>query len=235
MVLRVASFFPFEATYYLNGHSFIENELNREGVKFRKDDNAFLSVSSPAALQTAADRFTADTIRERPDYWTLILGPEFSKHERSSIPAQRNLLQQPVGLRPEKRDSITLPPCVRSCSQLPTASQLSRRGGSTFMWDFPLLQKLALPITVGTVRFPGVKIQDTRMIRLMEVLLHNGTTVAGWRSSQIHAAVLATFGLTAERHSPNQLRYDLRKLKGHGLAERDGRRYAYCPSDKASG
>jgi hypothetical protein len=41
MVLRVASFFPFQATYYLNGHSFIENELIREGVKFRKNDNGF--------------------------------------------------------------------------------------------------------------------------------------------------------------------------------------------------
>jgi len=25
----VASFFPFRTTYYLNGHSFIEQELNR--------------------------------------------------------------------------------------------------------------------------------------------------------------------------------------------------------------
>ena len=54
MVLRVASFFPLQATYYLNGHSFIENELKRGGVKFRKDDNAFLSVSDPAALQAVA-------------------------------------------------------------------------------------------------------------------------------------------------------------------------------------
>src|SRR5215471_16573908 len=29
MVMRVASFFPFQTTYYLNGHSFIEQELNR--------------------------------------------------------------------------------------------------------------------------------------------------------------------------------------------------------------
>ena len=27
MVLRVASFFPFQTAYYLNGHSFIEQEL----------------------------------------------------------------------------------------------------------------------------------------------------------------------------------------------------------------
>src|SRR3954447_20640083 len=29
MVMRVASFFPFQTTYYLNGHSFIAQELNR--------------------------------------------------------------------------------------------------------------------------------------------------------------------------------------------------------------
>jgi len=27
--MRVASFFPFQATYYLNGHPFLEQELNR--------------------------------------------------------------------------------------------------------------------------------------------------------------------------------------------------------------
>ena len=30
----------------------------------------------------------------------------------------------------------------------------------------------------------------------------------------------------------NQLRYDLRKLKGHGLLERDGSRYAYRLTSK---
>ena len=37
MVMRVASFFPFQATYYLNGHSFIERELNRRKIGFRKN------------------------------------------------------------------------------------------------------------------------------------------------------------------------------------------------------
>ena len=41
--------------------------------------------------------------------------------------------------------------------------------------DFPLLQRIALPITIGSVRYPGIKIHDTRVIRLCEVLLHGGT------------------------------------------------------------
>jgi hypothetical protein len=78
MAMRVASFFPFQTTFYLNGHSFIEQELNRTGVGFRKNDNAFLAVDDPQALQAAADRLSPEIIRERLDYWTLLLGPKFS-------------------------------------------------------------------------------------------------------------------------------------------------------------
>lgn len=93
--------------------------------------------------------------------------------------------------------------------------------------DFPLLQRIALPVTIGSVRYPGIKIHDTRIIRLLEVLLHNGSTVGGWTAIQIHDAVMATFQLSPKQYGLNQLRYDLRKLKGHRLLERDGRRYAY--------
>jgi hypothetical protein len=79
--------------------------------------------------------------------------------------------------------------------------------------DFPLLQRLALPVTIGTVRYPGIKIHETRIIRLMEVLLHGGTTVGGWTAKQIHQAVLTSFELSANTYGLNQLRYDLRKQK----------------------
>jgi hypothetical protein len=77
------------------------------------------------------------------------------------------------------------------------------------------------------VRYPGIKIHDVRVIRIQEVLLHGGSTVGGWTAKQIHEAVLTTFHLSAKTYGLNQLRYDLRKLKGHALLERDGRRYAY--------
>jgi hypothetical protein len=92
---------------------------------------------------------------------------------------------------------------------------------------FPLLQRVALPVTIGSIRYPGIKMHDTRMIRLLEIVLHNGRTVGGWTAQQIHEAVLAAFQLSSKQYAFNQFRYDLRKLKGHGLLERDGRRYAY--------
>jgi hypothetical protein len=324
MAMRVASFFPFQATYYLNGHNFIEKELNRERVTFRKNDNAFLAVSDPDALQAAADRFTADVIGERLEYWTLVLGPKFSKRERAAMNLRRfyainqieycrnfifkrhfpihkifersceiglwrltaHKISEIFGTRITKKLKGKLNTTLEQiehghhifraycrnafvkqyekfstflrnevCSNNLTDFGLKKGLDhlaavrrkflvitdrfATFQAqclnvhvDFPLLQRLALPITVGTTPYPGIKIHDTRMIRLMEVLLHAGTTVAGWRAAQIHHAVLAQFRLSADRYSLNQLRYDLRKMKAHGLLERDGKRYAYRLTDK---
>jgi hypothetical protein len=98
--------------------------------------------------------------------------------------------------------------------------------------DFPLLQRLALPVTLGSVRYAGIKIHDTRIIRLLEVLLHGSHTVGGSTAKQIHQTFLITFQLSPNAYGLNQLRYDLRKPKGHGLLERDGTRYAYRLSAK---
>ena len=87
--LRVASFFPFHATYWLNGHSFMEQELNRSRIGFHKSDNAFLAVDDVAALQAAADRLSPQIIRKQLDYWTFLLGPKFSKKERSQMNLSR--------------------------------------------------------------------------------------------------------------------------------------------------
>ena len=89
MVMRVASFFPFRTSYYLNGHSFIEQELKRAQIGFRKTDNAFLAVDNVAALQAAADRLSPEIIRKQLDYWTLILGPKFSAKERERMRLSR--------------------------------------------------------------------------------------------------------------------------------------------------
>jgi hypothetical protein len=326
LAMRVASFFPFQATYYLNGHNFIEKELSRENVSFRKNDNAFLAVSNPEALQAAADRFTADVIRKRLEYWTLVLGPKFSKRERAAMNLSRFYAINQIEYCRNfifKRHFPIHKIFERSCEiglwrltahkiseifgtritkklkgKLNTTLEQIEHGHhifrayfkhafvkqyekfSTFLRneicsnnladfrlkkgldhlaavrhkflevtdrfatfqaqclnvhvEFPLLQRLVLPITVGTVKFPGIKIHDTRMIRLMEVLLHGGTTVGGCPAKQIHAVILTTFELSAARYGLNQLRYDLRKMKAHGLIEREGKRYAYRLTGKGT-
>ena len=57
--------------------------------------------------------------------------------------------------------------------------------------------------------------------------MHGSTHVGSWTAREIHQAVLTAFHLSDAAYGLNQLRYDLRKLKGHGLLERDGSRYAF--------
>lgn len=88
-VMCVGTFLPFQTTYYINGHHYIEGELRRHGIRFHKDDNAFLGVSDRGALQAAADSLSAAVIRKRLDYWTLVLGPKFFKKQRAAINVRR--------------------------------------------------------------------------------------------------------------------------------------------------
>ena len=322
----VGSFLPFQVTYYLNGHHYIERELLRGRIDYRKDDNAFLAVADPAALQAAADRLSADIIRQRLDYWTLVLGPKFSNADRQAINLKRHYSMQQVeycrnlifrrnspihklferscdlGLLRLLPDKITQIFGFRMHKRLPGRLQtvlekvehghhVFRACGknavlrmyekfTTFLRlealsnnlrdfglkksldnleavreklaavtdrfaafeaealnvhvDFPLFQRMALPILSGSTRVPGIKLHDTRMIRLMEVLLHSGTKIGGWRMAEIHEAILSAFGLKAKAYTITQLRYDLRKMKAHGLVKRDGKRYAYRLTEKGN-
>ena len=324
MVMCVGSFLPFQTTYYINAHHYIAGELQRQGVRFRKDDNAFLWVSDVNALQAAANRLSAEIIRKRLDYWTLVLGPKFSKKDRDAIHLGRQYslnqveycrnflfrrnfpihkiferscelglfrltadkITQIFGVRKHKRmrgklhsmlekldhghhvlriycqslvarmyekfaTFLRLEICVNRMKDLGLKKGLEnlnalrqklitatdRLAGFeadllNVHVDFPLFQRLAKPILSGKTKIPGIKIQDTRMLRLMEVLLHGGSQLAGWRTVQIHEAIRAAFALTPEAYTLTQLRYDIRKMKGHGLVERDGQRYSYRLTEK---
>jgi hypothetical protein len=54
--------------------------------------------------------------------------------------------------------------------------------------------------------------------------------MSAWRTAQIHQLITRTYNL--KPYTLTQLRYDLRKLKAHGLLEHQGRRYLYRLTDK---
>ena len=87
--MRIGAFLPFYATYYLNGHDIIARMLDAQGVRFRMKENAFVSVTDPAALQAAADCIDPRLIQERLDHWTFMLGPKFAQHEREGMDLRR--------------------------------------------------------------------------------------------------------------------------------------------------
>ena len=93
--------------------------------------------------------------------------------------------------------------------------------------DTGALTRLASPITIAARRVPGIKLHDERGIRLLETLLHSGGLVGDWTTRDLHERVLSRHRLGEQDYTIGQLRYDLGKLRAHGLAERLGtsRRY----------
>ena len=89
------------------------------------------------------------------------------------------------------------------------------------------LARLAQPIQVGKRRVPGLRLQDDRVLRLLDVLLHPGSFVADWTSRDVLARLLDRHRLTEADYRLTQLRYDLGKLRAHGLVERIGRTRRY--------
>ena len=326
LAMCVGTYLPFQTTYYLNGHNFIEIELRGQGVAFRKDDNAFLATADPKALQAAADNLSASIIKKRLNHWSWLLCPKFSEKDRKAVNLRREYSINQIeycrnfifkrhfpihkifehscemgllrlaadkvayifGVRVSRRlrgklhsvlekldhghhvlrlycknlvgpmyekfsTFLRVEVCVNRMKDLGLNKGLENLErlrqelvGITDRFagfeaqslnvhvDFPLFQKMALPVTVGKTKIAGIKIHDTRMMRLMELLLHGGTQLNGWRSADIHQAILTTFSLAASTYTLTQLRYDLRKMKAHGLIERIGRAYSYRLSDKGT-
>jgi hypothetical protein len=85
MSVRVATYFPFNVTCYLNGHSFVAQDLARAGIRFRKADNAFVGVADVDALEAAANRLTAAILERRCSYWVRRLAPVFSPTEHAAL------------------------------------------------------------------------------------------------------------------------------------------------------
>ena len=323
MSLRVGTFLPFTLACFLNGHSFLAQELTRRGVGFRKDDNALLAVADVAALEAASERLTPRLIEQRCDHWARQLAPAFSPAERAALPLgyRYSIAQIELATDVIFKRSAPLQALFRRATELGvllggadrTTHLFGRRitaryGGklqtvldrrneglpilrsyyhSSFVKQYEKgdrllrtetclnnthdlgigrhlehlpevrarllatnlryldaqaellastvdageLATLARPVQVGARRVPGLKLQDDRVIRLLEGLLHPGTFVADWTSREVHARLLARHRLAEAEYRLGQLRYDLGKLRAHGLVERLGtsRRYRLTP------
>lgn len=97
--------------------------------------------------------------------------------------------------------------------------------------DYPLLESLASPCRIKSQRMAGIRLENDRIIRLLEILMHSAGHIGGMSAAEIHRAVLKACPLTSGQYTRKQLAYDLRKLRAHGLIERPDNRYAYGLTD----
>jgi hypothetical protein len=91
-----------------------------------------------------------------------------------------------------------------------------------------VLARLAEPVIQGKTKVSGIKLEQKRILRLLEVLLQGASGhLKRWTTAQLHQTVLEQCGLKEKDYTLNQIRYDLRKIRLHGLIERLARSHAY--------
>ena len=87
--------------------------------------------------------------------------------------------------------------------------------------QFDLLARLAKPVRLKKSKIAGIRLDQVRMTRLLQVLLGRGAgSLGGWNAKELRTAILDTFELKATQYTPSAIRYDLRKLRAHRLIER---------------
>jgi len=91
-----------------------------------------------------------------------------------------------------------------------------------------VLARLAQPVFQGKTKVSGIKLEQKRILRLLEVLLQGASGhLKRWTTAQLRQTVLEQCGLKQKDYTLNQIRYDLRKIRLHGLIERIPHTQAY--------
>ena len=91
-----------------------------------------------------------------------------------------------------------------------------------------LVARLAKPVIQGHTKVAGIKLEHTRVMHLLEVLLQKANgNLRTWTMAKLHHAIVDQFSLKPGTYTLFQLRYDLRKLRVHGLVERIPHTYYY--------
>ena len=67
--LKISSYLPFQCEFYFNGHNAIQVQLDKKGVRYRRQDNAFVDVEDTEAIRKAVESLNGRAVFNRVDYW----------------------------------------------------------------------------------------------------------------------------------------------------------------------
>ena len=70
--LKISSYLPFQCEFYFNGHNAIQVHLQKQGIHYRRHDNAFVDVDDPEAIRKAVESLNGRAVLNRVAYWMNI-------------------------------------------------------------------------------------------------------------------------------------------------------------------
>ncbi len=96
MFVRICPYFPFNGRLCLNGHEWLARQMQRHGITFQQQANAFLTCSDPQRLQRLADELAPAQIVACAERWLAEVVPFFSADERRYYSCRHRLFVSQV-------------------------------------------------------------------------------------------------------------------------------------------
>lgn len=81
--LKISSSLPFPCEFYMNGHNYLRQQFDIQGIRYKMKDNSFVEVSDVGALESLVKEFQPSVALKRIDYWMRILF-RFNKGNKST-------------------------------------------------------------------------------------------------------------------------------------------------------
>jgi hypothetical protein len=82
--IKFCGYFPYTGQIYFNGHEYAKQQCRKEGIAFTALDNAFGTVSDPAAVQRICDGLTDQKIYRFAGKWLARLPQPFTRADEDA-------------------------------------------------------------------------------------------------------------------------------------------------------
>lgn len=309
---RICSYYPFSATIYLNGHQWLERQLKRNNISYKKTDNCFIQINDFAKAREIIKQFNNNLLYQFCNRWIYKLVPVFSMSQRerynlyywysiAQIEYCNNLIfkrTKPLSALFERMldlgrtlgrpDIISnffgyhitkkykgklqttidnrhnAHPVIKSWYKKSFIKQYEKEGRVLrtecclndpkdlkigrdlkqlekikkhlsdanhryldYQKDILLslvdrggLNRLAETTVVENRRIPGIKLENRRLMVLMEVVQKVSHFLGGFTCGSLRDEALKRQKLFPQKYSLSQVRYDLSKLRAKGLVEK---------------
>ena len=67
--LKISSYLPFPCEFYMNGHNYLKQQFDKQGLSYKMKDNSFVEVSNLNLLNELVKGYQPSIALNRIDYW----------------------------------------------------------------------------------------------------------------------------------------------------------------------
>ncbi|MBU1677232.1 hypothetical protein KKA85_15805, partial [bacterium] len=81
--MKISSYLPFVSEFYMNGHNYLKQQFDLQGISYKMNENSFTEVSNIAVLESLVKEFQPSIALNRIDYWMNVFF-RFDKGNKST-------------------------------------------------------------------------------------------------------------------------------------------------------